>query len=176
MDSPIGDLVRHLPSIMKELHAVSFEYTNGDGIDFYPEADFLSEEETRKWFHAWTGNDQADSSHYLIFGADGTGGMAAFWNVREGKGLLEQPIVFFGSEGEIGVVASDFKGYLRLLANGIGPYEAIAYKGLERPIHPDFARFALAQTVDLKQPVWSIVEAAQAEFPNFESDILAICD
>jgi len=168
--------MRHFPSLMKRLHAIPFEYADGDGIDFYPEADFLSEEETSEWFHPWTGNDQADSSLYLIFGADGTGGMAAFWEVRESEDLLDQPIVFFGSEGEVGVVASNFKGYLRLLANGIGPFEAIAYKGLERPIHPDLERFALEQGVDLEQPAWSVVEAARAEFPSFESDILAICD
>lgn len=167
--------MRHFPDLMKRLHAIPFEYVDGDSIDFYPEADFLSEKEASEWFQAWTGNDQADSSPYLIFGADGTGGMAAIWNIREGKDLLDQPIVFFGSEGEIGVVAPNFKGYLRLLANGIGPFEAIAYKGLERPIHPDLERFAVSQGVDLKQPVWSVVNAAQAEFPNFESHVLAMC-
>jgi len=29
---------------------------------------FSSEEETSKWFRAWTGNPKADSSQYLIFG------------------------------------------------------------------------------------------------------------
>ena len=168
--------MRHLPEVVTRLHALTFAYSDGDTIDFYPEAEFLSEEETRRWFRAWTGNDRADPSPYLVFGADGTGGMAAFWNVREGRDLLDQPIVFFGSEGEVGVVASNFKGYLRLLANGIGPYEAVAYKGLERPIHPEFERFALAEGADLKQSVWAVVDAAQAEFPNFESDIRALCD
>jgi hypothetical protein len=168
--------MRPFPDVLKKLHALRFEYPDGDSIDFYPRTEFVSDDERRSWFKAWTGNDRADPSHYLVFGEDGTGGMAAFWLVRDGADLLNQPIVFFGSEGELGVVASNFGGYLRLLANGIGPYEAVAFKGLDRPVHPEFARFALAEGVDLQQPVWAVVDAAQTEFPGFESDIRALCD
>jgi hypothetical protein len=60
--------------------------------------------------------------------------------------------------------------------NGIEPYEAIAYKGLERAVHPQFELFARRQGVDLHQPVWTVVEAAQAELPTFEADMQALCD
>ena len=61
----------------------------------------------------------------IDFGQDGSGGYVAFWLIRLGEDLLRQPIVYFGSEGEIGVVAANFSDYLWLLAGGIGPVEAI---------------------------------------------------
>ncbi|MDJ0345135.1 hypothetical protein QMK19_31840 [Streptomyces sp. H10-C2] len=58
---------------------------------------------------------------FRVFGQDGTGGYAAFWLVRPGRSLVEQPVVFLGSEGDVGVVARDLAGYLWLLAEGFGP-------------------------------------------------------
>lgn len=99
---------RELPELLKQLHCIEIDYVDEDGIEFDPFDSFLSESDTSKWIKAWTGNEQLDGNEYLVFGQDGTGGYAAFWCVRETGDLLNQPIVFFGSEGELSVVAQSF--------------------------------------------------------------------
>ena len=90
-------------------------------------------------------------------------------------GLLAQPIVFFGSEGELGVVASNFSDYLWLLASGHGPYEAIAYLDDDRAQSPLFAEYAAKYATSPRKSAGEIVGSARAEFPNFESDIRKLC-
>jgi hypothetical protein len=73
---------------------------------------------------AWLGNE--DAEHELrVFAQDGSGGLVAFWIVDAGGALEAQPIVFLGSEGKTGVVATDLAAFFDLLATGVGPYEAI---------------------------------------------------
>lgn len=75
---------------------------------------------------AWTGNPRAE--HELrVFAQDGTGGLVAFWRVHEGQPLEAQPVVFLGSEGEVGAVACDLADFLYLLAGGVGPSEAVSF-------------------------------------------------
>jgi len=133
---------REFPELVKKLHSIEIDYADGDGIDFEPYQKFYTENETADWIKAWTGNAELNGSEYLIFGQDGTGGYAAFWCVRETSDLLKQPIVFFGSEGELGVVARDFYDYLWLFAFGLGPYEAVAYPGMEETENHQFLEFA----------------------------------
>ena len=106
---------RRFPYALQELHNLEFDYADGEGIDFEPYQEFVALEEVQHWFRAWTGNPNANGDEYLIFGQDGTGGYAAIWPTRVDKELLEQPIVFFGSEGELGIVASNFSDYLWVL-------------------------------------------------------------
>jgi hypothetical protein len=122
---------RNVPEIMRQLHQIPVDYADGEGIDLEPRLEFLSEAETTNWIQAWTGNKQLDGAEYRIFAQDGSGGYAAFWCVRSDRDILEQPIVFFGSEGDLGVVASNFSDYLWLLANGIGPFESIGFGATE---------------------------------------------
>ena len=122
---------RDFPELQKALHRIEIDYDDGDGIDFEPFAEFYSRNDTADWIKAWTGNTDLDGNEFLIFGQDGTGGYAAFWCIRETNVLLEQPIIFLGSEGETAVVASNFYDYLWLFAWGVGPYEAVAYPANE---------------------------------------------
>jgi hypothetical protein len=163
-----------MPGLMKELHQMDFDYADGDGIDFKPYPEFLSPEETREWIRAWTGNQSLDGSEYLVFGQDGTGGLAAFWCVRLEAGLLDQPIVFLGSEGERGVIASNFWDYLWLLAGGFGPCEAVAYPGDERPVQFEFSAFASKYAPVSRRSPAEILARAQAAFPDFEERIEAL--
>ena len=165
-----------MPQVMKELHKLEFDDVDGDGIDFQPYSEFLSEEETRGWIRAWTGNSTLDGREYRIFGQDGTGGYAAFWCVRHDATLLEQPIVFFGSEGELGVLASNFADYLWLLAGGLGPYEAIAYPDdANGKANSKFSTFATMYAGASKKPPSEILSKAHAEFPKFEQDVRSLC-
>ncbi len=92
------------PTLLMQLHKLEFDYHDGEGIDFEPYHEFQPAKDTGDWIKAWTGNHDLTGAEYRIFGQDGSGGYAAFWLVRDGKPILEQPIVFFGSEGEAGVV------------------------------------------------------------------------
>src|SRR5882724_3262967 len=95
-------LHREMPGVMQQLHRLEFDYAGGRGMDFEPYTEFLSEDETCNWIRAWTANACLEGTEYRIFGQDGTGGYAAFWCIRPDMSVLDQPIVFFGSEGELG--------------------------------------------------------------------------
>ena len=164
-----------LPATLEALHRLKFDYAGGEGIDFEPYSEFLSPEKTKSWIRAWTGNKQIDGAEFRIFGQDGTGGYAAFWLVRPDKSLPDQPIVFLGSEGDLGIVASNLDEYLWLLAGGIGPFEAVSFHGLDRPASPIFTAFAEQHAISPRLGPWQVVSRAQAEFPSFAEGVRALC-
>jgi hypothetical protein len=171
----MDDDERVMPEIVQELHKRAFDYADGEGIDFEPYTEFLSAKDTQDWIRGWTGNQGLDGLEYRVFGQDGSGGYAAFWCVREKARLLEQPIVFLGSEGERAVIARNFADYLWLLAGGFGPYEACAYPEAERSPNPDFVAFALAHAADARAEPRLVLAAAQKEFPNFGDLVSEVC-
>ncbi len=164
-----------LPPRLAALNALPFDYADGEGIDFEPHPRFQSADDNAVWLRAWTGNERVTGAEYRVFGQDGTGGYAALWLVRPGADLLDQPIVFFGSEGELSVVASRFADYLWLLAAGVGPYEATCYgaDGARAP-QPELAAFAEQHGGAPRLP-GEVLAAARAEFPDFEANIRALC-
>jgi hypothetical protein len=164
-----------MPLLLQELHQLEFDYDDGEGIDFEPYSKFLSAKDTREWIQAWTGNKTLDGADYKVFGQDGTGGYAVIWLVHPSQDLLEQPIVFFGSEGELGVVAVSFAEYLWLLAAGLGPLEAISYSGEKRKANAQFTAFAQRVALKHKSTPSKILARAKAAFPTFEQDIGALC-
>lgn len=163
-----------LPAPLWEAHRRGFDYNDGEGIDFEPYEEFLDPEETTLWWRAWTGNPDADGTQFRVFGQDGTGGLAAFWMVRPGVAIEEQPVVFLGSEGAAGVVAPDLAGYLWLLAEGVGPMEAVEHSGLARRPEPYLTAIAEAYA-PTGQPAPAIIAAAQSEFPDFAAAVAAQC-
>lgn len=90
---------RQFPAALAAAMAVRLECIGEDGVDFEPYESFLTADETTEWFRAWTGNGELNGDDFRVFGQDGTGGYAALWLVREGRELVEQPVVFLGSEG-----------------------------------------------------------------------------
>lgn len=168
------------PELLNRLHQLEFDYIDEDedededGIDFEPYKHFLSISETQDWFRAWTGNPDADSSKILVFGQDGTGGYAAIWIIKENSSLLEQPIVYFGSEGELGVVAANFSDYLWLLATNHGPYEAVAYPDAIRQPNSTFSDFAQQYATTPQRAITEILYLANATFPDFHQYIDSI--
>ena len=171
----MSQLSHSMPDLLKELHLLEFDYAEGEGIDFEPWSEFLSEAETREWIRAWTGNNELDGAEYRVFGQDGTGGYAVIWCVRPDKGLLEQPIVFFGSEGEFGVVASTFADYLWLLAGGFGPNEAVEYADSNRIENRQFAAFAHEHAGASRCTPFEVLSKAKTEFPTFEENVISLC-
>jgi hypothetical protein len=166
---------RDFPVLLKKLHKAPFDSAGGQEVEFEPYSKFLSAEDTADWIRAWTGNRELDGREFRIFGQDGSGGYAAIWLASPGAPLLEQPIVFMGSEGECGVVAADFADYLWLLAGGFGPMEAVANPDAVRTPVPRFARFAAEHSPDRRKPPSEVLAAARAAHPNFTDAIKALC-
>ncbi|WP_103500600.1 MULTISPECIES: SMI1/KNR4 family protein [unclassified Streptomyces] len=166
---------RRFPAALDAVAEIEFDYADGEGVDFEPYADFLTAEDTTDWIRAWTGNTELNGDDYRVFGQDGTGGYAALWLVRPGRPLTDQPVVFLGSEGEVGVVATDLAAFLWVLADGSGPYEATADPG--RDSRPDAELVDLAEEFapGRRDTAAALVAAANEEFPTFEADVLARC-
>ncbi len=99
--------------------------TDHEGHDFQPSDEFESLEEAAEWWTAWTGNEDAVVPPFRFFGEDGSGGRAGIWLRDPDASIETQPVVFLGSEGELAVIAKDLGDYLWLLANGVGPLEAV---------------------------------------------------
>lgn len=168
---------RALPAALSEAHEVGFDYRDGDGVDFEPYPGILDARETAEWWRAWTGNGELDGSEFRAFGQDGTGGIAAFWLVRPGEPIEQQPVAFLGSEGEMGVVARNLWVYLWLLADGFGPWEARDYPDHEHQPRPDARLREIAErwAPGHRASAGEVIAAARAEFPDFEELIGALC-
>ena len=164
-----------LPAALVEVATVEFDYDDGNGIDYEPFAEFKPAEENRFWWPLWTGKPDLDGAEFRVFGMDGTGGYSAFWLVRNGQPLTSQPIVFLGSEGEVGVVARDLADFLWLLADGFGPLEAVEYP--ERPARPqrELTEIAERYAADRRASAATVIAAARTEFPDFERTIMELC-
>ncbi|GHB59101.1 hypothetical protein GCM10010347_31300 [Streptomyces cirratus] len=166
---------RGFPPALAEVAATEFDHDEGNGIDFEPYAAFDSAEETTDWLRSWTGNPDLDGGAYRVFGQDGTGGLAALWCVRPGRPLVEQPVVFMGSEGACGVVAGGVSDFLWVLADGIGPMEAVEYDDLSGRADPVLASLAERYATTPRRPAREIVLGARADFPAYVQDIEALC-
>ncbi|MET3115856.1 hypothetical protein AAKU64_000059 [Undibacterium sp. GrIS 1.8] len=164
-----------LPTILAKLHELAFDYNDGEGIDFEPYQSFLSSEETLNWFKTWTGNSTVDGSQFRVFGQDGTGGYVALWFTLSETVLEEQPVVFLGSEGDRGIVATNLDEYLWLLADGIGPLEAIAYPELDPKPNPQFTEFARMNSKVAAMKAQAVLARANAAYPSFSQYIDSLC-
>ncbi|MET8981551.1 SMI1/KNR4 family protein [Streptomyces sp. NPDC004539] len=165
------------PAPLAAALATPFEYDDGDGVDFMPFDAFLSAEETTEWFQAWTGNPEVDGDGFRVFGQDGTGGYAAFWLTHADRELAAQPVVFLGSEGETGVVARDLAEFLWVLADGLGPLEAVdAYEaGLDPRPNAELTAVAERFAPGHRESAPALVALAREAFPGFEEEITALC-
>ncbi|MEW9533907.1 SMI1/KNR4 family protein [Microbispora sp. NPDC049125] len=166
---------RDFPPALTAVAGVTFEFTRDGGVDYEPYEEFPSTEETTAWFRAWTGNAEVSGDAFRVFGQDGTGGLAAFWLVLPEKGLADQPIVFFGSEGDRGVIARDLGCYLWLLADGFGPFEAVAFPDQSSRPNPEMTAIAEQYAPDLRKPAKTVIREAAEEFPHFNRMIEELC-
>ncbi|WP_405390594.1 SMI1/KNR4 family protein [Streptomyces sp. NBC_01102] len=169
---------RRFPPALTEVARTEFPYEDDHSIDFEPYEAFASAGTTTDWFRHWTGNHELDGSAYRVFGQDGTGGLAALWLARPGLPLVDQPVVFMGSEGQNGVVAGSLSDFLWVLADGLGPCEVVVLE--DDTSYPDTALPALAEiaarhATTPRRPAREIIAEAQAEFPTFDEDLEKLC-
>jgi len=162
----------NLPEPLAGLLPIEFDM---DQIDYEPYDELWPASENADWLAAWTGNADADSTVFRVFGMDGSGGQVALWLIHADKDLLEQPVVFLGSEGEVGVVARDLWDYMWLLAQGIGPYEAVEYGADLAKVQPDFMDFAKRTRPDREASAADILAAAKAAYPGFSALVDGWC-
>ncbi len=164
--------------------ASALPYGRG-GIDFEPFAAFESAERNADWIKSWTGNDGLQGREFRFFGQDGTGGQVGLWLTRQGKTLVEQPVVVFGSEGEIGFAARNCYEYLWILAGGRSPIQCARgdgedfASGDEEEDEVDEADAAAVTTFVKLAKKWApesevsaqqVFALAHKEFPTFAAD------
>lgn len=105
-------LERPLPALLKEIIRYD-DWMNESQISLGFSI-FQTSKEAKEWFQS------SQNKFYPFARADGTGSIYAFF--VEAEQILEHcPIVFFGSEGEINLVASNFTEFLQLLSIGVEP-------------------------------------------------------
>ncbi len=134
-----------IPQTLKKLMDFEEEYgeeTYSQSFCLLVEKDFYE--------NYFDSEDEEDIKKYEKFikvfaSADGTGGVYAFW-LSEGKQDLEQaPIVGYGSEGDIRIVAKNLKELLHLLSFDVEIADGCAYKDdeyyEESPNRPAFIKW-----------------------------------
>ncbi|MFD8482865.1 SMI1/KNR4 family protein [Kitasatospora sp. NPDC059673] len=169
---------RQFPAVLAAALACPIHCDGGGGIDFEPFQAFASADDTISWLRAWTGNGELDGDEFRVFGQDGTGGYAAFWLVRPGRPLADQPVVFLGSEGETAVVARELGAFLWLLAGGYGPSEAAdpwRCRGWTARPRPELLALAEQFAGGRRQSPAEVIEEAALEFPEFDDTVGALC-
>jgi len=68
---------------------------------------------------AWLGALPSDGTRFIVFAQDGTGSLFCVW-LRPGHESVETaPIVYLGSEGEVGVLGKDPAAFLEFIASGL---------------------------------------------------------
>ena len=159
------------PAALAALARVDFPYDSEDDIDFEPYQEFRPDEDTAYWLPLWTGTDRLNPKDFLVFGQDGSGGYAIIWLAREEAPVTEQQVVFLGSEGEHGVIASDLADFLWLLADGSGPMEAVEQP--DRPSRPKPELIAIAErhAPQARKSAAEVVALARQRFGHFNEVI-----
>ncbi|MEU7476693.1 SMI1/KNR4 family protein [Lentzea sp. NPDC042327] len=171
---------RTFPPALVALSGIEFPWSHDEepaptNIDYEPYDEFDPADETTDWIRAWTGNDELDGAAFRVFAQDGTGGLVTSWLVRPGRPLTEQPVAFFGSEGEVGVVATDLGSFLWLLAGGVGPQEAVEFGTDTGVPHPELRAVAEQHSGTAPRTPAEVLAAARAEFPDFAETVQSWC-
>jgi len=117
-----------LPNTLVELIKFVDQYKGESFADSF----YLNDDIEEDFFESWLDNGETDAKkrkeyaeHMLVFAnADGTGSSYAMWIEENNTNLEEAPIIFYGSEGEIEIVAQNLKELIKILSWGT---EAIGF-------------------------------------------------
>lgn len=162
------------PKLLELVNDLPYEYRDGEGFDYEPYEQFLDSVETQCWVRAWTDNPLATGDQFLFFGQDGSGGLTGIWKTNAGADLLDQPIVFLGSEGETRVISKNFSDYLWLLASGHSGVET-EYLSDEKEPEEVFVQFAEQHASTPQRQASVIIADAHDLYPGFEDYISGLC-
>lgn len=159
------------PPMLEDLRKVH----GTQGMDFEMYEAFEPSPETAWWYRLWTGNEKVDGSEFRFFGREGSGGYTGLWLIREGRPLVEQPVVFLGSEGERSVMAVNVGAFLWLVAQGYGPCEVMGWSDGPCAPDPDVLDVARRHAPDAHGEPEEILGRAREEFPDFQEYIDSQC-
>lgn len=68
---------------------------------------------------SWLGALPRDGTRFVVFAQDGTGSLFCLW-LRPGHDDIDTaPVVYLGSEGELGVLGKDPAAFLEFVASGV---------------------------------------------------------
>lgn len=174
---PVPDVV---PPPLRAIMDAWYDYDDGNGVDFEPYPELEPVAETGWWLRHGTGNPDVTGEEFRPFGQDGAGGSVCAWVIREGADLVDQPVVYLGSEGDVAVLAADAWDALWFFAHGYGPHDVPSeFEPGERYFNPDPGRTVrphteLTQaahrlTPGRRRPVEQIVADATAGLPDLRS-------
>ena len=118
---------REMPIELKKL----FEFENKSD-EMYSESFYLYASDKDE-FQYYFDFDEKKSKEYteniLVFAkADGTGGFLAFWLEENKKEIKNAPIINYGSEGDIQVVAKNIRELMRILTFDVELADGGCYK------------------------------------------------
>ncbi|GHH77273.1 HAD domain-containing protein [Promicromonospora soli] len=180
---PLPDVV---PPPLRAIMDAWYDYDNGRGVAFEPYLELEPVAETGWWLRHWTGNPDVTGEEFRPFGQDGGGGYACSWMIREGADLVDQPVVYLGSDGDVAVLAADAWDALWFFAHGFGPHDVPSeFEPGERYFKPDPDRTVrphveLAQAADRLAPgrrraVDQIVADATVGLPDLRTWVDDLC-
>ena len=101
---PLSDVV---PPPLRAIMDARYDYDDGRGVTFEPYMELEPVAETAWWLRHWTGNPDVTGEGFRPFGSDGGGGYVCSWMIRGGADLVDQPVVYLGSDGDVVVLAAD---------------------------------------------------------------------
>lgn len=99
-----------LPRIFQGLEEAEVEHS---------EFELRDPAESDENIEAWLGALPRDGTRFIVFAQDGTGSLFCSW-LRPGQDSIEAaPVVYLGSEGELGVLGKDPAAFLEFIASGM---------------------------------------------------------
>lgn len=99
-----------LPSLFEGLADVGAEHA---------EFELRDPDESDGDIQAWLGALPSDGTRFVVFAQDGTGSLYCVW-LRPGHDDVDKaPVVYLGSEGELGVLGKDPAAFLEFVASGM---------------------------------------------------------
>lgn len=114
-----------LPIALQDLGKVDQLWDVEEGVDLELDSGLSTLQEAAQELQSWLGTAPAVVVPIRWFGQDRSGGRYGLWILHAEAALEAQPVVFFGSEGEHGVIARDLADFLVLLSRGISVLDVI---------------------------------------------------
>jgi hypothetical protein len=99
-----------LPSIFEGLAEIGAEHS---------EFELRDPAESDGDIKAWLGALPKDGTRFIVFAQDGMGSLFCLWLRPGHKDVETAPVVYLGSEGELGVLGKDPAAFLEFVASGM---------------------------------------------------------
>lgn len=148
-----------LPSIFEGLADVGAEHAEFELCDPSESDDSVT---------AWLGALPSDGTRLIVFGQDGTGSLYTLWLAPGHDDVETAPVVYLGSEGELGVLGKDPAAFLEFVASGMtfDGHNGAFFDPLESDDDEDFATEEQARRAKVVEFVGQRVGKATLRHPD----------